>query len=127
MDIRLVASAENRAASAAAAEVNAKMASALAAAKEVAGVTAKTAGYSTQQVFEPSRTAAAKPRGWQVTQTLVVEATDFAAGANLGRADSAAAALQAWATSAARAEASPRGRAAGGGTSFDQAGSAPTT
>jgi predicted secreted protein len=84
MDVVLQAMAEHRSAAAAANEVNGKMSAALAKAKTVAGLTAKTSGYGTERVYEPrSVSGPARPTGWRVTQTLVIEATSFAAAAGL--------------------------------------------
>jgi predicted secreted protein len=58
----------------AASDVNARMGRALARARAVAGVEASTAGYSSYQITEPNR-----PPRWRVTQTLVLESSDFAA------------------------------------------------
>jgi predicted secreted protein len=66
------AEAEQTTASAAAAEVNARMAKALAAAKAVAGVEAKSAGYSTWQQWEKGR-----PGKWRVAQSLALSGPDF--------------------------------------------------
>lgn len=63
---------------AAANQVNAAMAKALARAKAVPGVTAQTSGYSTQQITEKGR-----PTRWRVTQTLSITGSDFAAIATL--------------------------------------------
>jgi len=62
----------------AAADVNARMAKALARAKAVAGVEAATSGYSSYQVSEKSQ-----PTRWRVAQTLTLEGADFAAMATL--------------------------------------------
>jgi uncharacterized protein YggE len=78
MTIILQAEAEKPSATAAAAEVNAKMAKGLASAKAVSVVEAKTTSYSTNQVFEKGRFVR-----WRVSQLLEVETADFAAGANL--------------------------------------------
>ena len=84
MDVSFQVMAENKQATVAASEVNAKMAKALAQAKATSGLTAKTIGYSTEQVWENNKiTSNAKPRGWRVTQQLVIEASDFGAAANL--------------------------------------------
>ena len=55
-------------------EVNARMARALSRARSVQGVDASTAGYSSYQVSEPNR-----PPRWRVSQTLVLESSDFPA------------------------------------------------
>ena len=70
--------AENASAAQAASDVNARMAKALARAKGVAGVEAKSAGYSTWQTWEK-----AKPSKWKVVQSLQLTSTDFAALATL--------------------------------------------
>lgn len=62
----------------AAAEVNARMARAIARAKAVAGVEAATSGYSSYQVAEKNQ-----PTRWRVAQTLTLEGSDFAAMATL--------------------------------------------
>ena len=62
----------------AAADVNARMAKALARAKAVAGVEAATSGYSSYQVTEKNQ-----PTRWRVAQTLTLEGADFAAMATL--------------------------------------------
>ena len=78
MTIVVQSDAEKPSATAAAAEVNAKMAKALATAKAVPGVTAKTLNYSTSQVMEKQKFVR-----WRVSQWMEVETADFAAGANL--------------------------------------------
>ncbi|HEY3583563.1 MAG TPA: SIMPL domain-containing protein [Casimicrobiaceae bacterium] len=55
-------------------DVNARMARALARAKAVQGVDARTAGYSSYQISEPN-----VPIRWRVSQTLVLEGRDFVA------------------------------------------------
>jgi predicted secreted protein len=62
----------------AAADVNARMARALARAKAVAGVDAATSGYSSYQVADKNQ-----PPRWRVAQTLTLEGADFAAMAAL--------------------------------------------
>lgn len=74
----LRAEAESADPAAAASQVNAAMAKALARAKGVPSVKASTTGYSTQQVSER-----AKPARWRVAQTLMLEGADFAAMAAL--------------------------------------------
>lgn len=69
---------ENANASAAASEVNARMAKALAKAKSVAGVDTRSAGYSTWQQWEKGR-----PSKWRVVQSLALTGQDFAALAAL--------------------------------------------
>jgi len=66
------AEADNPDAARAATEVNARMARALARAKSFSGVEAATAGYSSYQISEPN-----KPMRWRVSQTLVLESSDF--------------------------------------------------
>ena len=78
MTIVVQAESEKPDAAEAAADVNAKMAKALATARAVPGVTAKTLNYSTNQVIEKGRMAR-----WRVSQLMEVETADFAAGANL--------------------------------------------
>jgi predicted secreted protein len=68
----LRAEAENPDPARAAAEVNAKMAKALARAKGTAGVEVATSGYSSYQVTEKNQ-----PARWRVTQTLSLEGSDF--------------------------------------------------
>jgi predicted secreted protein len=70
--------AEQPTAGAAAADVNARMAKALAAAKATPGVEAKSAGYSTWQQWEKG-----KPGKWRVSQTLSLTGSDFPALAAL--------------------------------------------
>lgn len=78
MTILLQAESEKPNAGVASAEVNSKMAKALALAKAVSSVTGKTLNYSTDQVMEKGRMVR-----WRVTQLLQIETADFAAGANL--------------------------------------------
>ncbi|MBK7473234.1 MAG: SIMPL domain-containing protein [Betaproteobacteria bacterium] len=78
MTVLLQAEAEKPDAGVASAEVNIKMAKALALAKGVSGVTAKSLNYSTDQVMEKGKLVR-----WRVTQLLQIETADFAAGANL--------------------------------------------
>ncbi len=73
----LRAEADSADPAAAASQVNAAMAKALARVKAVASVKAQTSGYSTQQISEK------KPSRWRVAQTLVLEGADFAAMAAL--------------------------------------------
>ena len=74
----LRAEADNADPAKAAADVNARMAKALARAKAVAGVEAATSGYSSYQVTEKSQ-----PTRWRVAQTLTLDGADFAAMATL--------------------------------------------
>jgi predicted secreted protein len=74
----LRAEAENSSAAAAAADVNSRMAKALARIKAVPGVKVSTTGYGTNQVYDKSR-----PGRWRVTQSLKVEGTEFIALAAL--------------------------------------------
>ncbi len=74
----LRAEADNADPAKAAADVNARMAKALARAKSVAGVEAATSGYSSYQVTEKNQ-----PMRWRVAQTLTLEGADFAAMATL--------------------------------------------
>lgn len=78
MTIMVQATSEKPGATAAAAEVNARMTKALATARAVSGVTAKTLNYSTSQVYEKDKFVR-----WRVSQLMEVETADFAAGANL--------------------------------------------
>jgi predicted secreted protein len=78
MTIVLQSESENTQAQVAASEVNAKMARALATAKTVPGISAKTLNYTTNQVFEKGRMVR-----WRVSQQLWIETADFAAGASL--------------------------------------------
>ena len=78
MTIVLQSESEKPVASAAASEVNAKMAKALAMTKTVSGVTAKTVNYTTNQVIEKGKMVR-----WRVSQWLQIETADFTAGANL--------------------------------------------
>jgi predicted secreted protein len=74
----LRAEAENASPAVAANEVNARVAKALARIKAVAGVTAQTSGYSTQQTAERG-----KPARWRVAQSVTLEGADFASIAAL--------------------------------------------
>jgi predicted secreted protein len=74
----LRAEAENAEAAQAANDVNARMARARSRAKGVAGVDARTAGYSSYQISEQNR-----PLRWRVTQSLVLEGADFVALSSL--------------------------------------------
>lgn len=66
------AEAEQTTAGAAAADVNARMAKALAAAKAANGIEAKSAGYSTWQQWEKGR-----PGKWRVAQSLSLTSAEF--------------------------------------------------
>jgi len=70
--------AENVNPAAAAAQVNAATAKAIADAKAYPGIKVATAGYSTQQIAEKG-----KPTRWRVAQTIVLDASDFTAAATL--------------------------------------------
>jgi predicted secreted protein len=70
--------AENVSPAAAAAQVNAASAKAIADAKAFPGVKVATLGYSTQQITEKG-----KPTRWRVSQTITVDAADFTAAATL--------------------------------------------
>ena len=70
--------AENPSAAAAASQVNALIAKALASARSYPAVKLATAGYSTQQVTEKG-----KPSRWHVTQSISLESADFTAAATL--------------------------------------------
>jgi len=74
----LRAEAENASPAAAASQVNAAIARALAEAKVYPGVKVATAGYSTQQIAEKG-----KPTRWRVTQSISLDAGDFTAAATL--------------------------------------------
>ena len=74
----LRAEADNADPARAAAEVNAKMAKALARAKGAAGVEVTTSGYSSYQVTEKNQ-----PTRWRVTQSLSLDGSDFATMAAL--------------------------------------------
>jgi predicted secreted protein len=74
----LRAEAEHNSAAAAASEVNAKIAKALARARGVAGVTPSTSGYSSYQITQRDR-----PARWRVSQSLTLEGRDFAAMTDL--------------------------------------------
>lgn len=78
MTILAQAESEKPNAAQAAAEVNARMAKALATAKAVSNATARTLNYTTDQVYEKGKFVR-----WRVTQSLEVVTADFAAGANL--------------------------------------------
>jgi predicted secreted protein len=70
--------AENVSPAAAAAQVNAASAKAIADAKAFPSIKVATAGYSTQQIAERG-----KPTRWRVSQTISVDASDFTAAATL--------------------------------------------
>ena len=70
--------AENVSPAAAAAQVNAASAKALADAKAFPGIKVATVGYSTQQITEKG-----KPTRWRVSQTITLDASDFTAAATL--------------------------------------------
>ena len=70
--------AENASAAAAASQVNATIAKALAEAKGYPSIKVATAGYSTQQVSDKARA-----QRWRVVQTISLEASDFSAAAAL--------------------------------------------
>ena len=70
--------AENVSPAAAAAQVNAASAKALAEAKAYPSIQVATMGYSTQQISERG-----KPTRWRVSQTITVDASDFTAAATL--------------------------------------------
>ncbi len=70
--------AENASPAAAAAQVNATSAKALAEAKAYPSIQVATMGYSTQQISERG-----KPTRWRVSQTITVDASDFTAAAIL--------------------------------------------
>jgi predicted secreted protein len=70
--------AENVSPAAAASQVNAASAKALADAKAFPSIKVATAGYSTQQIAERG-----KPTRWRVSQTITVDASDFTAAATL--------------------------------------------
>jgi predicted secreted protein len=74
MHATMRAEADNADAAQAANVVNTRIAQALAHAKAVSGVDARTAGYSTYQISEPKQ-----PMRWRVAQTLVLESGDFVA------------------------------------------------
>ena len=74
----LRAEVENADPARAAADVNARMARALARAKTVTGVEAATSGYSSYQITDKNQ-----PARWRVAQTLTLEGSDFAAMAAL--------------------------------------------
>jgi predicted secreted protein len=74
----LRAEAENASPAAAASEVNATIARALADAKAYPAARVATAGYSTQQLAEKG-----KPTRWHVTQSISLETGDFTQGATL--------------------------------------------
>jgi len=74
----LRAEAENASPAAAASQVNATVAKAIAIAKTYPAVKVATAGYSTYQVGEQN-----KPQRWHVSQSITLDATDFTAAATL--------------------------------------------
>jgi len=72
------AEADNANAGAAAAQVNAIIAKALADAKAFPAVKVTTEGYSTQQIGDR-----AKPNRWRVSQSILIDASDFTSAATL--------------------------------------------
>jgi predicted secreted protein len=78
MQAWLRAEAENASPAAAASQVNATVAKAIAMAKAYPTVKVGTAGYSTYQVGEQN-----KPQRWHVSQSITLDATDFTAAATL--------------------------------------------
>lgn len=78
MQAMLRVEAENTTAAAAANEVNARMAKALAKAKAAPGVETRSAGYSTFQQWEKG-----KPSKWKVMQSLALISNDFTSLAGL--------------------------------------------
>jgi predicted secreted protein len=74
----LRAEAESTSAATAAAQVNTRIAKALAEAKQYPAVKTASAGYSTQQITEVGKAAR-----WRVTQTVSLESNDFTAAATL--------------------------------------------
>ena len=74
----LRAEAENPSAAAAASQVNALIAKALATARSYPAVKVATAGYSTQQITEKG-----KPSRWHVAQSISLDSADFTAAAIL--------------------------------------------
>jgi predicted secreted protein len=74
----LRAEAENASPAAAASQVNAIIATALADAKAYPAVKVATAGYSTQQIAQKGQ-----PTRWHVTQSIALEAADFTQAATL--------------------------------------------
>ncbi|HVE48281.1 MAG TPA: SIMPL domain-containing protein [Casimicrobiaceae bacterium] len=78
MQATLRVEAENTTAAAAANEVNARMAKALAKAKATPGVETRSAGYSTFQQWEKGR-----PSKWKVVQSIALMSNDFTSLAGL--------------------------------------------
>jgi predicted secreted protein len=74
----LRAEAENVSAAAAANDVNARVAKALARLKAASGLTVQTSGYTTMQISERGQ-----PSRWRVAQTVSIEGSDFATMATL--------------------------------------------
>lgn len=74
----LRAEAENPSAAAAASQVNALIAKALATARSYPAVKLATAGYSTQQITEKG-----KPSRWHIAQSISLDAADFTVAATL--------------------------------------------
>jgi predicted secreted protein len=74
----LRAEAESPSPATAAAQVNTRIAKALAEAKQYPAVKTATAGYSTQQIAETGKAAR-----WRVTQTVSMDSRDFTAAATL--------------------------------------------
>jgi predicted secreted protein len=74
----LRAEAENANPAAAASQVNAAIAKALASAKAYPAIKVATAGYSTQQISDKQ-----KPNRWRVVQSLNLDSGDFTAAATL--------------------------------------------
>ena len=79
MQASLRVETENADPARAAAEVNAKMAKALARAKSTQGVEAQTSGYSSYQMTDKN----GQPTRWHVAQTLTLDSADFATMASL--------------------------------------------
>ena len=78
MHAMLRAEADNADAAQAASDVNARIARALSRARSVTGIDVSTTGYSSFQITEPNQ-----PPRWRVSQTLVLEGSDFATLAGL--------------------------------------------
>ncbi|HVF62727.1 MAG TPA: SIMPL domain-containing protein [Casimicrobiaceae bacterium] len=74
MQATVRAEADHASAAQAASEVNARMAKALARAKAAPGIDARSAGYSTWQMWEKG-----KPSRWKAVQSLQLTSTDFSA------------------------------------------------
>jgi predicted secreted protein len=83
MLVVLAAEAEGQNPAELAASVNRKMADALKAANQAKGVKARSGNYQTSRLYGMKGGREGRPDGWQVSQELRMEATDFTAAAEL--------------------------------------------